>query len=183
LISVPSIALSSFRSKPHVAPFAGPRWYAAAAWLALAIVAQGTVVHALAIRGVVPSFVLVVVVWYAIRVDARRAAVYGLVAGLCEDALSAGTGAAWMISTCSSAVVASMLSRGFFSDSIPLVSAITVLVTLLRALIFWAAMALGGYPSGLGSMHLHEALFEALLNGAVVVVAMLTVRRLDAARR
>ena len=65
-----------------------------------------------------------VVVWYAIRVDARRAAVYGLVAGLCEDALSAGTGAAWMISTCSSAVVASMLSRGFFSDSIPLVSAI-----------------------------------------------------------
>jgi rod shape-determining protein MreD len=97
----------------------------------LAIVAQATLVHALAIRSVVPSFVLVVVVWYAIRVDARRAAVYGLVAGLCEDALSAGTGAAWMISTCSSAVVASMLSRGFFSDSIPLVGAITVFVTLL----------------------------------------------------
>ena len=175
--------MSSFRSKPHVAPFAGPRWYAAAAWLSLAIVAQATLVHALAIRSVVPSFVLVVVVWYAIRVDARRAAVYGLVAGLCEDALSAGTGAAWMISTCSSAVVASMLSRGFFSDSIPLVSAITVLVTLLRAVIFWAAMALGGYPPGLGSMHLREALLQSLLNGAVVVAAMLTVRRFDALRR
>lgn len=182
-ISAPSIALSSFRSKPHVAPFAGPRWYVAAAWLLLAIIAQATLVHALAIRGVVPSFVLVVVVWYAIRVDARRAAVYGLVAGLCEDALSAGTGAAWMISTCSSAVVASMLSRGFFSDSIPLVGAITVFVTLLRALIFWAAMALGGYPPGLGSMHLREALFESLLNGAVVIAAMLAVRRFEAPRR
>jgi rod shape-determining protein MreD len=149
----------------------------------LAIAAQATFVHALAFRGVVPSFVLVVVVWYAIRVDARRAAVYGLIAGLCEDALSPGTGAAWMISMGSSAVVASMLSRGFFSDSIPLVSAITVLVTLIRALIFWVAMALGGYPPGLGSMHLREALFEALLNGALVLAGMLAVRHFDALRR
>jgi len=73
----------------------------------LALAAQATLVHALAFHSVVPSF-LVVVVWYAIRVDARRAAVYGLIAGLCEDALSAGTGAAWMISTGSSAVIASM---------------------------------------------------------------------------
>jgi rod shape-determining protein MreD len=175
--------LSSSRSKPHVAPFAGPPWYAAAAWLSLALAAQATLVHALAFHSVVPSFVLVVVVWYAIRVDARRAAVYGLIAGLCEDALSAGTGAAWMISTGSSAVIASMLSRGFFSDSIPLVSGVTVLATLLRALMFWAAMALGGYPAGLGAMHLREALFEALLNGAIVIAAMLVVRRVDALRR
>jgi hypothetical protein len=87
-----------------------------------------------------------------------------------------------MISTGSSAVIASMLSRGFFSDSIPLVSGVTLLATLLRALIFWAAMALGGYPAGLGAMHLREALFEALLNGAIVIVAMLAVRRFDALR-
>src|SRR5580658_2852435 len=136
-ISVHSIALSSFRSKPHVAPFAGPRWYAAAAWLSLAIVAQATLVHALAIRNVVPSFVLVVVVWYAIRVDARRAAIYGLFAGLCEDALSPSTGAAWMISTSASALLASRLSRGFFADSIPLVMVITAIATLVRALCFW----------------------------------------------
>jgi cell shape-determining protein MreD len=127
--------------------------------------------------------VLVVVVWYAIRVDARRAAVYGLIAGLSEDALSAGTGAAWMISTGGSAVIASMLSRGFFSDSVPLVSGITVLVTLLRALFFWVVMALSAYPAGLGAMHLHEALFEAVLNAAVVIAAMLLVRRFDAAAR
>ena len=58
-----------------------------------------------------------------------------------------------------------------------------MLVTLLRALIFWAAIALGGYPSGLGSMHLREALFASLLNGVLVVAAMLSVRRFDALRR
>jgi rod shape-determining protein MreD len=174
--------LSSSRSKPHDAPFVGPPWYVAAAWVAAAVVAQTTIVHALAIRNVVPSLVLVVVIWYAIRVDARRAAVYGLAAGLCEDALSAGTGASWMISTGVVAVVASMLSRGFFADSIPLVTAMTIGATLLRALLFWTIMAIGGYPGGLGAMHLREALFAAALNVMVVVAAMLVARRFDRAR-
>jgi len=173
--------LSSSRDKPHVAPFVGPAWNVAAAWLGVALLAQATVVHYLAIRNVVPSFVLVVVVWYAIRVDARRAATYGLVAGLCEDALSAQTGAAWTIATTACALVASVLSRGFFADSIPLASAIVLVVTLLRALIFWTVMALGGYPGGLGAMHFHEALLQAALNVVVVVAAMLVLRRFDVA--
>jgi rod shape-determining protein MreD len=136
-------------------------------------------VHYLAFRNVVPSFVLVVVVWYAIRVDALRAAVYGLVAGLCEDALAAQTGAAWMISTSVAALLASRLSRGFFADSIPLVTAITAAATLVRALLFWTMMALAGYPPGLGSMHFHQALAQAGLNVVAIVAAMLIVRRFD----
>lgn len=136
--------------------------------------------HAIAIRNVVPSFVLVVVVWYAMRVDARRAALYGLLAGACEDALAPGTGASWTIATSVSAVVASMLSRGFFADSVPLVAAITAAVTLLRAMMFWIVMALFGYPAGLAGMHFHEALFAAVLNIALIVVAMLVVRRFAA---
>ncbi len=173
--------MSSSRDKPHVAPFVGPAWNVAAAWLALALLAQATLVHYLAIRNVVPSLVLVVVVWYAIRVDARRAAMYGLVAGLCEDALSAQTGAAWTIATTAGALAASVLSRGFFADSIPLASSIVLVVTLLRALIFWTVMALGGYPGGLGAMHFHEALLQAALNVVVIVAAMLVLRRFDAA--
>jgi rod shape-determining protein MreD len=178
---VPSTALSSSRSKPHVAPFVGPAWPIAAAWLFAAVFAQATFVHYLAVRNVVPSFVLIVVVWYAIRVDARRAAIYGLAAGLCEDVLSAHTGAAWMISTSLSALLASLLSRGFFADSIPLVIAITAIATLVRALCFWIVMALFGYPPGLGPMHFHEALAQAALNVAVVVAAMLVVRRFEPA--
>lgn len=167
--------------KPHVAPFVGPAWYVAAAWLAAALLAQSTVVHYVAIRGVVPSLVLVVVVWYAIRVDARRAVLYGLAAGLCEDALSAQSGAGWTIATSLSAVLASVLSRGFFADSIPLVIIITVVTTLVRALLYWVVAALGGYPPGLGLMHLHEAVLASVLNAAVMVVAMLLGRRLDRA--
>jgi rod shape-determining protein MreD len=175
--------LSSFRSKPHVAPFVGPAWYVAAAWLAAAILAQSTIVHYFAIHNVVPSFVLAVVVWYAIRVDARRAAIYGLVAGLCEDALSAGSGAAWTIATSLSALLASVLSRGFFADSIPLVIAITIVATLVRALLFWVVAALGGYPSGLGGMHLHEAVVASVLNAIVMVAAMVVARHFDPERR
>jgi len=166
-------------TKPHVAPFVGPSWYVAAGWLALAVVAQSTVVHYLAVRNVVPSLVLAAVVWYAIRVDARRAAIYGLAAGICEDALSAQTGAAWTISTCLSAMLASRLSRGFFADSIPLVSAITIVATLVRALIFWVVMALSGYPPGLAGVHFHEALAQSAFNVVVIVAAMLAVRRFD----
>jgi rod shape-determining protein MreD len=167
-------------AKPHVAPFVGPRWYIAAAWLAAALIAQSTVLHAFAIRNVVPSFVLVVVVWYAIRVDAPRAALFGLAAGLSEDVLSSQSGGAWTISTTLVAVLAGMLSRGFFADSLPLVCTIVAVATLVRSLLFWTVMGFEGYPPGLGSIHLHEAVLQAVLNVVVMLVAMLAVRRFDA---
>jgi rod shape-determining protein MreD len=172
-------ALSSPRNKPHEAPFVGPAWYVIGAWLVAAVVVQATLVHYLALRSVVPSFVLVVVVWYAIRADSRRAAVLGIAAGFCEDALSAQTGAAWTVATCLSAMLASRLSRGFFADSIPLASSITVIATLVRALLFWVVMALSGYPRGLATMHFHEALLQSALNAVVMVGALLVTRRFD----
>jgi rod shape-determining protein MreD len=171
--------LSSSRGKPHVAPFVGPAWYVAAAWLVAALVAQATVVHFFAVRGVVPSLVLVVVVWYAIRVDVIRAAAYGLAAGLCEDVLAPQTGAAWTISTLAMASLASVLSRGFFADSIPLVTLVTIVATLVRGLLFWTIMSFEGYPGGLAAMHLRQALAAAALNAAVTIAAMLVARRFD----
>lgn len=169
--------MSSFRGKPHVAPFVGPPWHVAAAWLIAAVIAQATIGHALAVRDVVPSLVLVVVVWYAIRVDVLRAAAFGLAAGLCGDVLGAQTGAAWTISTLVTATLTSVISRGFFADSIPLVIVVTVVATLVRALLFWMTMSLEGYPSGLGVMHFREAVLAAALNGAVMIAAMLVARR------
>ncbi len=145
--------------------------------------AQVTVVHYVAFHFAVPSFVLIVVIWYAIRVDAQRATLYGLAAGLCEDALAPQTGAAWTISTTLCATLTSLLSRGFFSDSIPLVSAVTAVATLLRALLFWTVMRLFGYPAGLGTIHYHEALISAVLNVCVMVIAMLVARRFGVAER
>jgi rod shape-determining protein MreD len=169
-------------AKPHVAPFVGPPWYVAAAWLAVALIAQSTVLHSFAIRDVVPSVVLVVVVWYAIRVDAPRAALFGLAAGLCEDVLAPHSGGAWTISTTLVAVLAGMLSRGFFADSLPLVCTIVAVATLVRSLLFWTVMGFEGYPPGLGALHFHQALLQAAMNAAVMLAAMLVVRRIDARR-
>ena len=131
------------------------------------------------LRGVEPSLVLVAVVWYATRVDIRRAAIYGLVAVLSEDVLSAQTGGAWTIATTLIAILVGTLSRGFFADSIPLVTAMTGVATLVRALLFWLVMGFEGYPTGLGVMHFHEALIAAVLNMAVMTVLMFIARRFD----
>jgi rod shape-determining protein MreD len=147
-----------------------------AAWLALALLAQACIMHLLAIRNVSPSLVLVAVVWYAIRVEPWRAAAYGC-AGIVEDLLSYHTGGAWTISTTTVALIASFISRGFFADSIPLLATFAFVATLVRQLIFWVTMGFEGYPSGLGAMHFHEALFEALLNALVMMLVMLVARR------
>jgi len=172
--------LSSYRSKIHEAPFVGPSWYVAAAWLVIALIAQVTLFHYVAIRGVQPSAVLVAVVWYAIRVDSRRAAVYGLAAGVCEDFLAMHTGGAWTISTTLVAVIAGAISRGFFADSLPLVATITYLATLLRSLLFWVVMGFEGYPSGLATLHFHEALLQAVFNALLMVIVMIAVRNYEA---
>jgi len=135
--------------------------------------------HALIVRNVEPSLVLVAVVWYAIRVEPWRAGAYGLAGGVMEDVLAYGTGGAWTISTTAVALVASAISRGFFADSIPLVATITLVATLVQRLIFWVTMGFEGYPSGLGVMHFHEALFEAVLNAIVMTIVMLVARRFD----
>ncbi len=143
---------------------------------------QTTFAHLLQIRDAEPSFVLVAVVWYALRVDALRAATYGLAAGLFEDALAGTTGAAWTIATLLGAVAASLSSRGFFADSIPLAALVTGLATLLRALLFWTTLSLQGYPPGLAPQHFHQALIGSALNVCVMVVAMLAMRRYEAWR-
>jgi rod shape-determining protein MreD len=148
-----------------------------AAWLALALLAQACIMHLLAIRNVSPSLVLVAVVWYAIRVEPWRAAAYGCAGGIVEDLLSYHTGGAWTISTTTVALIASFISRGFFADSIPLLATFAFVATLVRQLIFWVTMGFEGYPSGLGAMHFHEALFEAVLNALVMMLVMLIARR------
>ena len=158
------------------ARYEGPSWKRAALYLAAALIAQISFLHFLALRGATVSVVLIVVIWFAILADARRAAIFGFAAGFCEDMLSLGTGGAWTISTTITALLAGTLSRTFFADSIPLVTGIVIVSTLVRELIFWIVMKAQGFPPGLGSLHFHQALWQALLNAIFVVVAMLIYR-------
>lgn len=169
-------ALLSSQSSPRAARYRGPSWERAALLLALALLAQVTFLHFVTLRGATVSVVLIAVIWFAIGADARRAAIYGFAAGFCEDMLATGTGGAWTISTTLTALLAGALSRGFFADSIPLVAGIVVLSTLVRDLLFWLVMQAQGYPPGLGSLHFHRALWQAVLNGMFVVALMLVIR-------
>ncbi len=164
------------RSKSNASAYDGPSWQRAALYLALALVAQVTLLHFFTFRGASVSVVLIAVIWFAILADARRATIYGFSAGFCEDMLSWGTGGAWTISTTITALVAATLSRAFFADSIPLVTGIVVVSTLVRELIFWTVMKLQGFPSGLGVLHFHQALWQAMLNAIFVIAAMLIYR-------
>lgn len=131
-----------------------------------------------------PSLVLIAVVWYAIRTDAWRAVLFGLIAGACEDVLggagtAAATGGGWTIATTLTALLVSSLSRGFFADSIPIGAAAVAIATLFRRWIFWIVLSLEGYPRGFAMVHFHQALWEALMNLIVAAVLILALRVIE----
>lgn len=164
------------RSGPASAPLGAPEWWRAGLYLVLALLAQIEVMHYVTFRGAEVSTVVVVLVWYALRADLLQAVAFGLAAGLCEDIFSAQTGVAWTMATPLTALFVSWLSRWFFADSIPILAGVVIAATLLRRMLFWIVMALQGYPPGYARVHLHEALWEALLNAVLVSVLALAGR-------
>ncbi|HET6894448.1 MAG TPA: rod shape-determining protein MreD [Candidatus Baltobacteraceae bacterium] len=164
------------RSGDAGATLGAPPWWIAVLYLLLALIAQMELLHFVTFRGAQASAVLIVVVWYALRADTLPAAVLGLVAGLCEDVFSAGTGVAWTASSALTAIFVTWLSRWFFADSVPILAGVVIVATLLRRMLFWVVMALQGYPPGYARIHLHQALWEALLNALLVSVLLLLAR-------
>lgn len=167
------------RTGPADVPVAVAPWWQAGLVLVIALLAQIELLHYATFRGAEPSLVLVAVVWYAIRTDARRAVLFGLIAGLCEDVFSAQTGAAWTISTTITALAVSLLSRSFFADSIAAIAVVAAIATMLRRMIFWIVMALQGYPPGYAGTHLHRTLWEALFNAIVAAVVLAAARVIE----
>lgn len=138
--------------------------------------------HYFVIRNVEPSLVLVTVVWYAMRADAGRATIFGLVAGIGEDLIAFDQGGAWTFATAITGLLASLPARRFFEDSMPFFMIVTALATLVRNLLFWTIKSLEGYPSGLGAMHFHEAILQAALNALLAAFLMFLARRFDRRR-
>ncbi len=166
----------SFSRSSAPAPRARASSRAAVAYLLVALVAQGTILHYAIVRGVEPSVVLVAVVWYAIRADVGRAFVYGLIAGVGEDLLAFDAGGAWTFATIAAALFASLPRRRFFEDSVPFFMIVTALATLLRQLVFWTIKKIEGYPAGLGTLHFHQALEQAALNAVLAAIVTFVAR-------
>lgn len=149
-------------------------------WLLVALLAQATVMHDAVVHGAEPSLVLVAIVWFAMRSsNAGQAALFGFLAGAGEDILAFDSAGTWTIATTLTAIVASLPARRFFEDSIPLFALVTAGATLLRALIYWSAKSLEGYPAGLASIHFHKAIEAALLNAVLATFVMVIARRFE----
>ena len=138
--------------------------------------------HYVIVRGVEPSLVLVAVVWYATRADIGRATIYGVIAGLGEDLIAFDAGGAWTFATAITGLLSSLPARRFFEDSMPFFMIVTGLATLVRDLLFWSIKKFEGYPSGLGTLHLHEALLQAVLNALLSALVLFVARRLERRR-
>ncbi|HEY5257726.1 MAG TPA: rod shape-determining protein MreD [Candidatus Baltobacteraceae bacterium] len=156
-------------------PFVGPPWWLAAIWLLAALLFQLIAARWFMLREAVPSALLVAVVYYAMRVDMRRAGVYGLIAGLCADLLG-GTGGAWTIASTLTAIGVGALSRLFFADSLLLAASMAAVATLVRDAIFWIVRSAQGYPAGLAGLHFHQTLWQALLDAVLIAVVILLTR-------
>jgi rod shape-determining protein MreD len=164
--------LSSFRSNVGgLPPAALPAdWRYAAIWLLAAGLVQATALHFVALRGAVPSLIFIVVATYATRAGVVGAILFGAAAGLLEDALAGNTGAAWTIATTVVSLSVALSARVLFTDSVSIFAAIVVVGMLVREALYWTALSLEGYPTGLGSHFAKLALLSAAYTGLVVLV-------------
>ena len=161
---MPWIDSSSLHVREPETPYRYPVWWHVVLASALALLAQGTILPRLAWADVPPSAVLLVVIWFSVRLGPQRAAMLGLLAGLCEDLLSGTTGGSWMLATLVAAFLAASLARRFFSDSPLLYAGLAFVGTFARDAVFWAAMQIAGSPFAWSSLHFHDAIRQSILD-------------------
>ncbi len=166
---------SWFRANPEGAPAYAPdppAWPLVALALLGALIVQSTLEPLVPIRGTLVSWVLLLVLWYAIRTGSGGGFVLGLIAGACEDALAGNTGAAWTFSTALVGAGVGRLARTWLADTkVALVPGVA-LATLLRYALFSAIMTAQGRMLPLGLAHFHAALWQALLDALAALLLL-----------
>ncbi len=149
-----------------------PVWWHVTLALILSLLLQATLAPFVAVRGAVVSLVLLVVMWYAVRMGSLRGFAFGMVAGACEDALAGSTGLAWTFSTALAGALAGRLARTWLADTKVALVPAAAAVTLVRYGAFALIMQVQGRPAALPLVALHAALWQALLDAAFVLAAL-----------
>ncbi|HMD02664.1 MAG TPA: hypothetical protein VKG44_06815 [Candidatus Baltobacteraceae bacterium] len=138
-----------------------------------ALVAQSTLPVWLGPRVSRIDLVLLVVLWFAFRSGVRRGAIFGALAGLCEDALG-GSALSWSCATAIIGGLAGAARRTPLAESPPFLIAGVALATLLRLGLFEAFRQAeqGGAP-----FSLHAALWQSGATAATCALLFLVARR------
>jgi rod shape-determining protein MreD len=176
--SAAALQRTAAAAMPPMPALAHTSWRWGFAALALALIAQATVLHGLHVRGGTISFVFLVVLWFATGAGTARGAFFGLIAGTLEDAISGGTGAAWTLATPLAAAFAARLVGATGWDHPLFLGLVTAFAALLRSLIFWLVLRAEHPLVVLDAPTLHAALWSAALDAVVVVAATAVFRRL-----
>lgn len=140
----------------------------------LAILAQATVLHGVALRGAHPSLVTVLVVWTGLRCGVVTGGWLGLFCGLLEDAL--GGGGANVVGTTLAGFFAGTLANRFFSDSLPVFLSAVAAATALRYAANYLVFEFIFGERGLFRPLSHEFVWSALLNCAIGAALLVAVR-------
>jgi len=155
-----------------------PPWGWAFLALAVALLAQATLLHALRLRGGHLGLVVLVAVWFATRAGVARGLLFALIAGACEDAVAGNSGAAWTFAT-PLAVAAGGGALRLLGSANPLVfAAFAGATAILRLVLFRLIAQLQGGSAGFDASALHAALWSALLDAALAAIVLLALPRL-----
>lgn len=156
---------------PAYAPEPPALWLVALA-VTLAVILQSAVLSAFALRGAMPSLVLLVVAWYGLRTGTARGIACGLLAGACEDALAGSSGFAWTFATGFAGALAGRAARPRLSDMKLLVLPLVFALTGVRYFVFAALMQAQSRPLTLGSQAVHAVLWQSIFNAALAFVVL-----------
>ncbi len=158
---------------PPMPALDAPPWAWSFVALAVALLAQTTVLSRLHFRGGSASFVLLVTVWFAARAGIARGALFALIAGACEDAVAGNTGAAWTVATPVAAAIAGRAIRAVGSDNPVLVGAVVAVAALIRVIVFRLVLQVQGMVPGFDPVSLHAALWSAAIDAALAALVLI----------
>jgi len=161
--------------------FHAPRFWVLVLLAMAAALLQATLLHGVAIRGGRLSLLTVLIVWTGLRCGVTTGGWLGLIGGIFEDAL--GGGGVNVLGATLAGFGAGLLSRRFFSDSIPVFAGAVAATTLLRTLANYAVIELAFGERGMFHRMSHEMLWQIVLNVFAAIVVLLVLRAASHAPR
>lgn len=147
------------------------RWWTTAGALAGALVLQVMLAPHLAIGGVIPNFLLLVVVTLSFVEGPSAGAVAGFIAGMLLDLLSTGPVGAWALVLSIAGYTAGMLSENLFAEGWLAPVTVAVLAALLADLSYLVALTILGVGPAFWESLVRAVLPRALYNAVLVMLA------------
>ena len=170
-------SIGPFGPAPPALVLEPPAWWKVALALVVAALLQTTIEPGLAIRGAMPSLLLLLVLWYGLRTNFAAGLLFGAIAGALEDALSGWTGAAWTISTAIVGGLAGRTAGTFVTESRLWLTPFVALATVARFAIYTVVLRAEDHAIPLPAQHAHALLWQALMNALIAYLILTFVPR------